>query len=450
MRALLREPVQPGQVPPRVLFVRPLRPQQLEWARRRAARGVDIVVPLGEVHGGAGGTLWSAAGWQSITTTGAAEPGGVEQRPLGLAYPPLGELEAGLADIAATVTRTPAGVVIDDRQVPHPALAGPGLQPHPELFTVTIARHTDGVNYRVGDRVVTVDELASLVWALPESAGLPVVLRTDHPVEPWAAQLLADHLQRPVLAHDVDESEGEGELRWWLYQPRRLGLSDAGPVVLGDDPTGAHALAEAARAISRSQEAEDLRELPQPRGGTVRLDGRRIIIDPVRAPLFEMPHENDLFQVAPGRDEVYVYVRSRPESELEQALPAWDLGRVSPGATWALAGALGSVSPEVWRGQTLVVVADSHFDGVERAGQLLANYTGSPVVAATRQVWARDGVLVSASAALYAGPDGGRPTACSCAVSHAGTAATGFRRCSGQRCRRYRPAAGCRRGRATS
>ncbi len=78
------------------------------------------------------------------------------------------------------------------------------------------------------------------------------------------------------------------------------------------------------------------------------------------------------------------------------------------GDTWQLARALASLRRGVWQGRTLVLVADSHFDGVDRVGQLLANYTGSQVVAATRLVWATGGwVLVSASAALYAGPGGG-------------------------------------------
>ena len=68
--------------------------------------------------------------------------------------------------------------------------------------------------------------------------------------------------------------------------------------------------------------------------------------------------------------------------------------------------AVGSVPARVWRGKTLVVVADSHMEGQDKAGWLLANYTGCPVVTATRQVWARDRVLVAASAAIYRG--GGR------------------------------------------
>ncbi len=138
----------------------------------------------------------------------------------------------------------------------------------------------------------------------------------------------------------------------------------------------------------------------------MRLEGQRIVIDPIGAPLFDLPHENDFFQVVPGWNEIYVYARSRPDGGLEQARPSWDLGRLWYSGTWRLARALVSVPPRVWRGRTLVLVADSHFDGVDRAGQLLANYTGSQVVVATRQVWARDGVLVSASAALYTGPDG--------------------------------------------
>lgn len=418
VRALLHEPVPPGEVAPAVLFVQRPSPQQLEWAQRRAARGVvDIVAPLGDVHGDPAGLLWSAGGWQLITTTGAAVPGAVEQRPLGLAYPPLRPLETGLAGIAAAATRTPRGVLLDDPEHPDPVLTEL-MHPYPELFTVTTAAHTDGVNYRVGERVVTVDELASLVSALPESGELPVALLTDQPVDPDGGQLLADHLQRPVLARTRPQSEGGQDRRWWLYQPRRLGRPTADPVELDvAEPTGAHPLVAA--AVTRLQAAGDVRrpplppettvrQLPLPPGAAEHQHGPRIVVEPATEPLFETSRESDLLQVLPGPSEVYLYARSLPDYGQEQAHPWWDLGGLRRGETWDLANALASLPPEVWRGRTLVLVADSYFDGIDRAGQLLANYTGRPVVVATRQVWARGRVLVTASAALFERRGGGR------------------------------------------
>jgi hypothetical protein len=408
VRARLREPVPEG-LAAAVLFVRPLSPQQLEWARRRAARGVDIVAPLGEVRADPGGPLWSAAGWQSITTTGAAQPGAVVQRPLGLAYPPLAPPETGLAGIAAAATRAPLGVVLDDPRNPDPVLTEL-MQPCPGLFTVTAAAHTDGVNYRVGGRVVTVDELASLVSALPESGDLPVALLTDRPLDPHGGQLLADHLQRPVLTQRQPQPEGGQERRWRLYQPRRLGLPTADPVELDvAEPTGAHPLVAA--AVARLQAAGDIRQtplppetavrqIPLPPGAAEHRHGRRIALEPRMEPLFETSRESDLLQVLPGPDEVYLYARPVPDTLNEQARPLWDLGGPRPAEAWEMANALPSLPLEEWCGRTLVLVANSYFDGVDRVGQLLANYTGSPVVVATRQVWARGRVLVTASAAL--------------------------------------------------
>jgi hypothetical protein len=149
-----------------------------------------------------------------------------------------------------------------------------------------------------------------------------------------------------------------------------------------------------------------VRQLPLPAGAAEHRHGRRIVVEPATEPLFETSRESDLLQVLPGPDEVYLYARTLPDYAHEQGHPWWDLGGLRHGETWDLARALASLPPEVWRGRTLVLVADSYFDGIDRAGQLLANYTGRPVVVSTRQVWARGRVLVTASAALFERPGG--------------------------------------------
>jgi hypothetical protein len=73
----------------RLLFVTGLTPQQRDWARQRAALGLQVVYPLGPVQGGPDGTLHSRQGWLLATAdpAGTAAAGWLE-RELGEVFPP--------------------------------------------------------------------------------------------------------------------------------------------------------------------------------------------------------------------------------------------------------------------------------------------------------------------------------------------------------------------------
>src|SRR5260370_40778364 len=67
LRAWLRQPVPPDQVPPVLLFAQQPSRQQLEWVQRRAARGGGIVVPPGGVRSGPAAARASGAGAPVVT-----------------------------------------------------------------------------------------------------------------------------------------------------------------------------------------------------------------------------------------------------------------------------------------------------------------------------------------------------------------------------------------------
>jgi phosphatidylserine/phosphatidylglycerophosphate/cardiolipin synthase-like enzyme len=194
-----------------LLFVHPLPADLLAWAEGRAARGVQVVYPLGAVRGGPGGTLWSGGGgWRRVT----ADPGrpglAGPARDLGTVYSPL-EVEAGLADVAGTARRGPDGVVFDDPRTPDAGVAPVGAAPDPALFTVTIGRDAGGVAFRVGERLVAVGELAALVAALPEWRGRPVVVVSGGAVDVEAGWALDDLLRpgsRPGSAPEREPRAG--------------------------------------------------------------------------------------------------------------------------------------------------------------------------------------------------------------------------------------------------
>ena len=218
-----------------------------------------------------------------------------------------------------------------------------------------------------------------------------------------SAQLIADYLQVPAIAR--------AETGWALYQPRRLGLPDAGPVPLGTgDPVNPPALAEVDRAVARLRDPKNLRQLPPGLGapGLVRRGGgswsSRAASRSSRTPTSETCWT---CRSAWARSSC-MSGHPRPRetggsTDRAGTRPA----REGPATRGSWRWRWRSVQARGWRGKTLVLVADSHFEDLDKAGRLLANYTGCPVVTATRQVWARDRVLVAASAAIRRGEAAG-------------------------------------------
>src|SRR5260370_42667535 len=62
LRAWLRQPVPPDQVPPVLLFAQQLSRQQLEWVQRRGGRGGGIPVPFGVVQSAPAADASAASG----------------------------------------------------------------------------------------------------------------------------------------------------------------------------------------------------------------------------------------------------------------------------------------------------------------------------------------------------------------------------------------------------
>src|SRR2546428_109198 len=78
--------------------------------------------------------------------------------------------------------RAGAWAVTDDRARPTRKLAELATAPlDSRLFAVVVASASDGTTYRVGDRPLTTDDLATLIAALPEVDERPVLV-TDKPV----------------------------------------------------------------------------------------------------------------------------------------------------------------------------------------------------------------------------------------------------------------------------
>jgi hypothetical protein len=151
---------------------------------------VQVVAPVGAWAPGVdgrgyqldplGNAVWVEPGW------GAYNPSAAPRLPL----------DSKLAGIFANAVQVPGGVLFDPADVNLVALAN-AWAGDDELFKVAIGVAPDGVHFRVGNQLLTWDEVGLLVWALSYWGERPVALVTDRPVERDVA-----HPQRKVAWHD--------------------------------------------------------------------------------------------------------------------------------------------------------------------------------------------------------------------------------------------------------
>jgi hypothetical protein len=345
---------------------------------------------------GTGTTVWQEPGW----TTYHPNPG------------PRFPLNTRLRAIYNLMRRVPGGVIFDGavRDPTLTALDAARLVDY-ELFAATIVRTADGEDYRVGNQEITEHELADLIRAIPEAADLPVLLVTDAPVTEEDGEMLAHLLQQPLIAADGPVAPGTVVLNvrpsatitatgWVLYMPYTLRRPDYRSVFLGSRYP--FDLGPVRTAMQRMRTP----------GRPVTIDaapfravvlGNRILIERQDRRLSDDPHLADLLKITPGPNQVLVYARSEPDIERRRARYRFELRRTA----WDIARMLDTDSVrQVWPGKEIIFITDSHFDGVDGVGQLMANYLVENVTVSTRAFMARDGAMVSSSVTIRRRADG--------------------------------------------